>query len=290
MSEDIKIKNFEVFVDDNFHYMDEDERYSGGEFDYYEEAIEYCKYKVDDFLINNYKTGMKSEELYDYYLHFGEDPFIRINRTVDEEIVEIVEKFSSRDYAKKQSIDICNTGGVTGVIDKLLGAINFAAYKHKDQRRKGTNAEPYINHPLEVANLLTDVAVVYDIDILQAAILHDTIEDTETTRKELYKRFGKNVTDYVIELTDDKSLPKQERKWLQIVNAPHKSKGAKLIKLADKICNVADVMNDPPTQWSLEERKEYFNWAEQVVNSLYCENSVLVRLFEKRMREAREKL
>lgn len=184
----------------------------------------------------------------------------------------------------------CNTRDVTIVIDKLLEAISFAATKHKDQRRKGANAEPYINHPIAVAKLITDVGIVYDVDILQAAILHDTIEDTETTQEELLRSFGKAVTDYVIEMTDDKSLPKAERKLLQIVNAPHKSKGAKLIKLCDKICNVTDIMNNPPTHWSLERRKEYYDWAEQVVTALDCENSVLVRLFENRFGEAREKI
>lgn len=184
----------------------------------------------------------------------------------------------------------CNTGDVTIVIDKLLEAISFAATKHKDQRRKGANAEPYINHPIAVAKLLTDVAIVYDVDILQAAILHDTIEDTETTQEELLKKFGKTVTDYVIEMTDDKSLLKAERKRLQIVNAPKKSKGAKQIKLCDKICNITDVMNNPPTHWNIERRKEYFDWAERVIRALDCDNYNLVRLFEKRIGEAREKL
>lgn len=184
----------------------------------------------------------------------------------------------------------CNTGDVTIVIDKLLEAISFAATKHKDQRRKGANAEPYINHPIAVAKLLTDVAIVYDVDILQAAILHDTIEDTETTQEELLKKFGKTVTDYVIEMTDDKSLPKAERKRLQIVNAPHKSKAAKLIKLCDKICNITDVMNNPPTHWNIERRKEYYDWAGQVVQALDCDNSSLVGFFEIRVEEAREKL
>ncbi len=184
----------------------------------------------------------------------------------------------------------CNTGNATIVIDKLLEAISFAANKHKDQRRKGANAEPYINHPIAVAKLLTDVAVVYDADILQAAILHDTIEDTETTQEELLKKFGKEVTDYVIEMTDDKSLPKAERKRLQIVNAPHKSKGAKLIKLCDKICNITDVMNNPPTHWNLVRRKEYFDWAEKVVQALESDNLSLVSMFERRIIEARAKL
>ncbi|MEO8514986.1 MAG: HD domain-containing protein, partial [Ignavibacteria bacterium] len=135
-----------------------------------------------------------------------------------------------------------------------------------------------------------DVAIEYDPDILQAAILHDTIEDTETTQAELLMKFGKTVTDYVVEMTDDKSLPKAERKRLQIVNAPHKSKGAKLIKYCDKICNITDVMNNPPTHWSLERRKEYYDWAEQVVNALGREELKLDWYFEKRIREAREKL
>ena len=290
MSEDKKMKNFEVFVDDNYHYMDEDERYSAGEFDNYEEALACCRKIVDDYLLQNYKPGMNAEELYDLYLHFGEDPFVRCNETLNESDKAILDKYSSWNYAKKRSIDICNSWSVTGMIDKLLEAINFAAYKHKDQRRKGVNAEPYINHPLAVAKLLTDVAIVYDLDILQAAILHDTIEDTETSREELLMKFGKAVTDYVIELTDDKSLPKAERKQLQIVNAPHKSKGAKLIKLCDKICNITDVMNEPPTHWNIDRRKEYFDWAEQVVKALDCDNFSLNRLFEKRISEARDKL
>jgi len=290
LSDDNKIKAFEVFVDDNFHYMEEDERYSAGEFDDYEEALVCCRKIVDDFLLQNYKPGMKAEELYDYYLHFGEDPFVRSNKTLNESDKAVFDKYSSWEYAKKRSVDMCNTAGVTSMIDKLLEAINFAAFKHKDQRRKGANAEPYINHPISVAKLLTDVAIVYDLDILQAAILHDTIEDTETTQEELLMQFGKPVTDYVIEMTDDKSLPKTERKRLQIVNAPHKSKGAKLIKFCDKICNITDVMNNPPTHWSIERRKEYFDWAEQVVNALDCENYSLIRLFEKRIGEARGKL
>src|SRR5437868_2489590 len=120
-------------------------------------------------------------------------------------------------------------------LKNLLDAASFAAKKHRDQRRKGSDAEPYINHPLEVTNLLANVGKITDYDILIAAILHDTIEDTETTKEELTERFGETVCSYVLEVTDDKSLEKHVRKQLQIEHAPHLSHGAKQIKLCDKI-------------------------------------------------------
>jgi len=167
-------------------------------------------------------------------------------------------------------------------IDKILNAVAFAAEKHKSQRRKGTVAAPYINHPIAVAKLVTGVGKEYDINVIQGAILHDTIEDTETTAEELLGLFGYEVTDYVVEMTDDKSLPKSERKRLQVVNAPHKSQGAKLIKICDKICNITDVTNDPPTHWNLQRRKEYLDWAKQVVDALGEVNEDLGSLFIER--------
>ncbi len=128
----------------------------------------------------------------------------------------------------------------------LIQAINFAAKKHRSQKRKGAEAEPYINHPLEVLNLLTSVGKVADFDVLIAAVLHDTIEDTKTTEEEIENLFGANVRKMVSELTDDKSLPKAERKQMQIEHAPHVSLGAKQIKLCDKISNIRDVLENPP--------------------------------------------
>ena len=167
-------------------------------------------------------------------------------------------------------------------IDKILNAVAFAAEKHKSQRRKGTVAAPYINHPIAVAKLVTGVGKEYDINVIQGAILHDTIEDTETTAEELLGLFGYEVTDYVVEMTDDKSLPKSERKRLQVVNAPHKSQGAKLIKICDKICNITDVTNDPPTHWNLQRRNEYLEWAKHVVDALGEVNKDLKSLFIER--------
>jgi guanosine-3',5'-bis(diphosphate) 3'-pyrophosphohydrolase len=110
---------------------------------------------------------------------------------------------------------------------------------------------------------LANVGKVEDFDVLIAAILHDTIEDTETTEEEITELFGETVCGYVLEVTDDKSLPKDERKQLQIEHAPHLSTGAKLIKLGDKISNITDVMNNPPAGWSIERRLEYINWGEK---------------------------
>ena len=128
----------------------------------------------------------------------------------------------------------------------LLSAANFAAIKHTCQRRKNVAASPYINHPIEVAELLCSVGGVEDEPILIAALLHDTIEDTETSEQEIAEAFGSQVLSLVLECTDDKSLKKQERKRLQIVNAPKKSSGAKQIKIADKICNLRSIRVDPP--------------------------------------------
>lgn len=127
----------------------------------------------------------------------------------------------------------------------LLKAIRFSAGKHRNQRRKDSLKSPYINHPIDVAQLLWDVGGVRDVHVLLAAILHDTIEDTRTRPDEIRDNFGDEVLSLVLEVTDDKSLPKPDRKRLQIETAPHKSVGAKLIRLADKCCNVRDIVSTP---------------------------------------------
>jgi guanosine-3',5'-bis(diphosphate) 3'-pyrophosphohydrolase len=151
---------------------------------------------------------------------------------------------------------------------QLLEAIRFSAEKHRNQRRKDVAQSPYVNHPIEVAQLLWDVGGIRDVDVLIAAVLHDTIEDTGTRPEEISDRFGEQVLSFVLEVTDDKSLPKQERKRLQIETAPQKSVGAKLIKLADKCCNVRDLVTTPPVNWPLERRKDYLLWTEKVVAGL----------------------
>jgi guanosine-3',5'-bis(diphosphate) 3'-pyrophosphohydrolase len=150
----------------------------------------------------------------------------------------------------------------------LLKALAFAAHKHRDQRRKDAEASPYINHPIALAEVLTGEGGVTDIGVLAAALLHDTIEDTATTLEELRGQFGERVAGMVAEVTDDKELPKIERKRLQIEHAAGISPGAKLIKLADKICNLRDVAERPPAKWDLERRREYFEWAKRVIDGL----------------------
>lgn len=162
----------------------------------------------------------------------------------------------------------------------LVAAMDFAADKHRNQRRKNAEASPYINHPIQLAHVLTGEGKVTDIKTLMAAILHDTIEDTETTYDELVRHFGHAVADAVMEVTDDKSLPKTERKARQIEHAPHLSPRAKLVKLADKICNVRDMAHSPPASWPLTRRHEYFEWAKLVVDGLRGVHPQLEKAFD----------
>ena len=150
-------------------------------------------------------------------------------------------------------------------VSRVLQAALFAAEKHKNQRRKDAEASPYINHPIALANIRDTEGGVTDDDVLCAALLHDTTEDTKTTADELREIFGDAVTDIVLEVTDDKSLPKAERKRLQIEHAAHASPQAKLVKLADKISNLRDILASPPADWSVARKQEYFDWSVKVV-------------------------
>jgi guanosine-3',5'-bis(diphosphate) 3'-pyrophosphohydrolase len=147
---------------------------------------------------------------------------------------------------------------------RLLHAAEFASLRHKDQRRKDAAASPYINHPLAVAAVLARHGV-RDPITLMAAVLHDTIEDTETTEADLRAEFGDDVTEVVLEVTDDKSLPKRRRKELQVEHAPTMTARAKLVKISDKICNVIDIGQNPPSGWDRERREQYLAWTEAVV-------------------------
>ncbi len=150
----------------------------------------------------------------------------------------------------------------------LFRALAFAAHKHRDQRRKDAEASPYINHPIALAEVLAGEGGVADVEVLAAALLHDTIEDTATTPAELREQFGERIAGIVAEVTDDKSLPKAERKRLQVERAAAISPGAKLVKLADKICNLRDVAERPPAGWDVDRRREYFDWAKRVIDGL----------------------
>ncbi len=157
----------------------------------------------------------------------------------------------------------------------LVKAIAFAADKHRNQRRKDAEASPYINHPIALTNVLANEGSVEDVTVLCAAVLHDTIEDTETTEDELRAIFGQDVASVVLEVTDDKSLPKDVRKQLQIRHAANISSAPKLVKLADKICNLRDILASPPADWSTERKDAYFSWASRVVDGLRGVHPVL---------------
>jgi (p)ppGpp synthase/HD superfamily hydrolase len=159
-------------------------------------------------------------------------------------------------------------------------ALDFAARKHRDQRRKGAAKEPYINHPAEVAWLVADATGGEPLAVLLAALLHDTLEDTQTTLAELEREFGADVAALVAEVTDDKRLPKAERKRLQVEHAGDRSDGAKLIKIADKTSNLRSLIESPPPDWDLERRREYFEWAKRVVDRCRGVNDQLEAAFD----------
>jgi guanosine-3',5'-bis(diphosphate) 3'-pyrophosphohydrolase len=175
-------------------------------------------------------------------------------------------------------------------LTRVLEAVKFSALKHRHQRRKDAAASPYINHPVEVAELIWRVGGVRDLRVIVAALLHDTLEDTATTDAELRERFGGEILALVQEVTDDKRLPKEERKHRQVLHAPDLSPGAKLIKLADKICNVRDVTHDPPHHWALERRQDYLEWTERVVTGLRGTNEALETFYDRTLADGRQVL
>lgn len=169
---------------------------------------------------------------------------------------------------------------------QLLKALSFAAEKHRNQKRKDSEGTPYINHPISVAKTLAEAGET-ELKLLVAALLHDTIEDTETAPEEIEQEFGLEVLTIVLEVTDDKSLPKEERKRLQIVQASKKSLWARKLKLADKICNVNDIVQRPPYNWSLERKLNYLAWAEQVLDGLTGANPILEERLTESIRQGR---
>jgi guanosine-3',5'-bis(diphosphate) 3'-pyrophosphohydrolase len=172
-------------------------------------------------------------------------------------------------------------------LSRLASALYYASQQHSKQRRKDEDLSPYINHPISLLHLLAVEAGVTDADVLCAAVLHDVIEDCADTADERALRaaeidrlFGASVLAIVQEVTDDKDLPKAERKLKQIEHASQLSHAAKLVKLADKTANLRDVASSPPSEWSLERRREYFEWANAVVQNIGPANAQLYSAFE----------
>ena len=172
----------------------------------------------------------------------------------------------------------------------LLKAMHFAADLHKTTTRKGAAQEPYVNHVIEVAELLARIGGVTDPITLQAAILHDIVEDTPVTFADLERGFGRDVRQIVEEVTDDKQLPKSERKQIQVDKAPGLSAAAKMIKIADKTSNVQAIMLSPPADWSRERRLEYVDWSERVVAGCRGVNPRLEQYYDKVVSECRAAL
>jgi (p)ppGpp synthase/HD superfamily hydrolase len=169
---------------------------------------------------------------------------------------------------------------------RIVNAAQTAARWHAKQRRKGSARVPYINHLLEVATLVDNATDSKDPDLVVAALLHDAIEDQGVTRAAIAQQFGEDVATLVEEVSDDKSLPQEVRKRLQIEHAPKKSRRAKILKLADKISNVTDIGNDPPPDWSVERQRQYVQWGRDVVAGLRGASPELERQFQDAAAEA----
>ncbi len=171
----------------------------------------------------------------------------------------------------------------------LLAALRFASVKHSGQRRKD-GVTPYINHPIQVAEVMSRVGGVVDLEALQAALLHDTLEDTATTSSEIENAFGRVVRILVEEVTDDKHLGREDRQQRQIKTAHRLSPRAKLIRVADKICNIGDLNDRFPQDWSPKRKRAYLNWAEQVVAECQGCNSALEEHFQRLLEDKRREL
>ncbi len=181
-------------------------------------------------------------------------------------------------------------------ISLILNALKFAAGRHKAQFRKGDDKSPYINHPIQVADLLANEAGEKDPVLITAAVLHDVIEDTVRTKKEkneligqIKDIFGEEVLSVTLEVTDDKSLSKKERKRQQVIHAPSLSVKAKKLKLADKTMNVRDITAHPPVIWPLKRIRKYLDWSEKVVAGLRGVNSKLEKSFDESLKAGRLK-
>jgi (p)ppGpp synthase/HD superfamily hydrolase len=169
-------------------------------------------------------------------------------------------------------------------------AADLAARRHSGIPRKGRTKEPYVNHLAEVASILAKVTNGGDAELIAAAWLHDTIEDTDTTEKELAQQFGARVAGLVAEVTDNMSLGKEERRRRQIADAPKKTPPAKLIKIADKISNIRARIVPHPDAEQRTELQDYTDWAEQVAAGCKGENAALDQLFDRTVQEARSTL
>ena len=190
------------------------------------------------------------------------------NATVMEKYDAFAEVINTA-YRKERSI-------TAQEVQEICAGVEFAAEKHRLQTRKNAEKTPYISHPIGVAHHLMNIGDVRDSSVIIGALLHDTLEDTQTTYEEIVAKFGSQVADYVRELTDNRSLATEERKRQQVINASHKSKGAAQIKLADKLYNLNDLFENPPKDWTQSRIDHYYEWAQSVINRLPKANDKLL--------------
>jgi guanosine-3',5'-bis(diphosphate) 3'-pyrophosphohydrolase len=172
----------------------------------------------------------------------------------------------------------------------LLKVLRFASEKHRHQRRKDKERSPYINHPIDVAERIWNRGGYHEVNAVCAALLHDTVEDTDATFEEIEGLFGKEITDIVREVTDDKSLPKASRKQAQIDHGPHLSTGARHIKLGDKTSNVTDVCRSTPPDWSEERCNEYLDWTKRMIDTISGTNIQMEKDYLDILAEAKAKI
>lgn len=180
------------------------------------------------------------------------------------------------------------TGVAPAPLALAVRALAFATLRHTDQRRKGRRAQPYVNHLVEVALLVSEATDGADAGLVAAALLHDVVEDQDVTLDEITTTFGADVAHLVVEATDDKSLPAPERKRLQVEHAPHLSRRGKMLKLADKIANLRSLAEDPPEDWDEARLVAYVNWAQAVADGLRGVSADLDAAFARATQDARD--
>lgn len=195
------------------------------------------------------------------------------------EVSEIIEKLTQGNEKVKEEYTDLYTAIIKSWLhnkisiydtESIFRVIPFAALKHSQQTRKDKDKTPYIIHPMGVARAIVEYGQEYDATVIQAALLHDTIEDTQTTFEEIEANFGVTIRRFVEEVTEDKKLTRPERKQWWIDTAAQKSPKASLIILADKTCNMLDART---VDWDQKRVDEYFTWCHKVITKLPVEDN-----------------
>jgi guanosine-3',5'-bis(diphosphate) 3'-pyrophosphohydrolase len=170
-------------------------------------------------------------------------------------------------------------------LQKVFEALEFAAYKHRRQKRKGAIGIPYINHPIEVAGMLVRSMNEPSKELIIAALLHDTMEDTDVSNEEIEEKFGKQISDIVSEVTDNMSLPSEKRRKIQIEKAHSLSYEARCIKITDKTCNIHDMLYTK-VMWSRKRKINYIIWAKNIVEQIQGTHNDLESAFNNMLKES----